>query len=306
MNATAVQPKAKAGRIRDTRPDRIFNAIIYTVGILILAVVIYPLYFIIIASFSDPSAVTNGRVLLWPSGFTLDGYKALLEHERLWLGYRNTIVYTLLGTLFGLAVNISAAYALSRRDLVFRGPLMLFFVIPMFFSGGLIPTFLTVNELGLYDNFWVMIVPFAVSTYNIIVARTFFQSNIPGDLLDAAQIDGCGNLRFFFQMVLPLSKAILAVLALWTAVGHWNSYFNALIYLRSENLHPLQLILRNILITNQMQSAMGTGEAAQIAMRTASLMRYSSIIVSTVPIMCMYPFVQKHFNQGVMIGAVKG
>lgn len=298
--------KQKGAKIKNAQGDRVFNIIMYAVSFVILLLVLYPLYFVIIASFSDPSAVTNGRVWLVPSGFTLDGYKELLKHERIWVGYRNTIVYALLGTVVSLTVNVTAAYALSRKDLVFRGPLMVFFMIPMFFSGGLIPTFLTVNDLGLYDNFWVMIIPFAVSTYDIIVARTFFQSNIPSDLLDAAQIDGCGNLRFFFQMVLPLSKAILAVLALWTAVGQWNSYFNALIYLRNEQLYPLQLILRNILITNQAQSAIGTGEAAQIAMRLASLMRYSAIIVSTVPIMCFYPFVQKHFNQGVMIGAVKG
>jgi len=176
----------------------------------------------------------------------------------------------------------------------------------MFFNGGLIPTFLVVKDLNLYNTFWVMVLPFSVSIYNVIVARTFFSNSLPEDLWDAAQIDGCGNLQFFFTMVLPLSKAIIAVIALWTAVGQWNSYFNALIYLQDADLYPLQLILRNILITNQMQFAMGTGEAAQLAIRKANLMRYAAIIVSTVPIMCFYPFVQKHFNQGVMIGAVKG
>lgn len=301
--------KAKSLRktsVKSTGSDIVFNVVIYSISAVVLLAVIYPLYFIIIASFSEPSAVTTGRVWLAPVGFTLDGYKALLAYDKLWAGYGNTILYTVLGTAFSLAVNVMAAYALSRKDLVFRRPLMIFFLVPMFFSGGLIPTFLTVKQFGLYNNFWVMIIPFAVSTYNVIVARTFFQTNIPDDLLEASQLDGCGNLRFFFQMALSLSKAILAVLALWIAVGHWNSYFNALIYLRDAELMPLQIILRNILITNQMQSAMGTGEAAQIAMRAAGLMRYSSIIVSTVPIMCFYPFVQKYFNQGVMIGAVKG
>ena len=293
-------------RIRSGGADRMFSAIIYIFAALALLVILYPLYFIIIASFSDPSAVSTGQVWLKPAGFTLDGYTALMEHDKLWLGYRNTLVYTVLGTAFGLFVNIAAAYPLSRKDLVFRTPLMILFVIPMFFSGGLIPTFLTVKEFGLYNNFWVMFIPFAVSSYNVIVARTFFESNVPGDLWDAAQIDGCGNLRFFFVIVLPLSKAILSVLALWIAVGHWNSYFNSLIYLRDENLMPLQIVLRNILVTNQMQSAMGTGEHVQIALRKAALVRYSSIIVSTIPIMCFYPFVQKYFNQGVMIGAVKG
>jgi putative aldouronate transport system permease protein len=271
-----------------------------------MLIIIYPLFFIVIASFSDPSAVTGGRVWLAPVGFTLEGYEALFKNSAIWIGYRNTVLYAAAGTLFSLLVNIPAAYTLSRKDLVFRKPLMFFFLITMFFSGGLIPTFLTVKDFGLYNTFWVMVIPFAVSVYNLIVARTFFENSFPADLREAAEIDGCGNIRFFFTMVIPLSKAIIAVLALWSLVGQWNSYFTALIYLRDQGLYPLQLILRNILVSNQMQSAMGTGEAAQIALRTASLIRYAAIIVSTVPVMCVYPFVQKYFNQGVMIGAVKG
>ncbi|MDR1703699.1 MAG: carbohydrate ABC transporter permease [Clostridiales bacterium] len=296
----------KTKNVRDIRSDLVFNIVLYSLAAIMLVIIIYPLYFIIIASFSDPSAVTNGRVWFWPGGFTLEGYQAVFEHERLWIGYRNTIVYTLMGTLIGLVINIPAAYVLSRKDLVFRKFLTFMFLFVMFFSGGLIPTYLTVRDFGL-DNTWlVMVLPFSVSIYNVIVARTFFQTSLPADLWDAAQIDGCGNLRFFFTVAVPLSKAVIAVIALWTAVYHWNSYFNALIYLRDENLQPLQLILRNILITNQMQSGLGTGEAAALMMRRANLMRYSSIIISTVPIMCFYPFVQKHFNQGVMIGAIKG
>ncbi|MBQ8162402.1 MAG: carbohydrate ABC transporter permease [Clostridia bacterium] len=293
-------------KVRRQGRDVVFDIILYTICALLLLIILYPLYFIIIASFSDPSAVASGSVFLYPVGFTLDGYTALLQQPQVWVGYRNTIAYTLVGTLIGLAVNIPAAYALSRRDLFGRRFLMGLFVFTMFFNGGLIPTFLTVQEAGLYNSFWVMVLPFAVSAYNIIVARTFFETSLPRELLEAAQIDGCGNLRFFFTMALPLSKAILSVIALWTAVGQWNSYFNALIYLRSENLYPLQLIMRNILITNQNFAAQGTGEAAMIAMRRASLVRYSMIIVSTVPIMCVYPFIQKYFDQGVMIGAVKG
>jgi putative aldouronate transport system permease protein len=194
---------------------------------------------------------------------------------------------------------------LSRKDLVGRKFITLFFIFTMFFNGGLIPTFLTIRDFHLYDTFLVMVLPFSVAVFDIIVARTFFQTSIPADLWEAAQIDGCGNLRYYFQIVLPLSKAVIAVLALWFAVGQWNSYFNALIYLHNKNLYPLQLILRDILITNQMQSSMGTGEAAQIALRLANMLRYSVIIVSTIPIMCLYPFAQKYFNQGVMIGAVK-
>ncbi|MDR2397574.1 MAG: carbohydrate ABC transporter permease [Spirochaetaceae bacterium] len=286
--------------------DRLFNVVLYALSLLILVIILYPLYFIVIASFSDPSAVSGGKVWLVPVGFTVDGYTALFGDVRIWRSYGNTILYTALGTVFGLGVCLPAAYALSRKDLVFRKPLMLFFIIPMFFSGGLIPTFLTVRQFGLYNNLWVMIIPFAVSIYHVIVARTFFANSIPEALMESARIDGCGNVRFFFQMVLPLSNAIIAVLALWTAVGHWNSYFNALIYLRNENLMPLQIVLRNILITSQSQASMGTGEAAQIALRTASLVKYAAIIISTAPIMAVYPFLQKYFNQGVMIGAVKG
>jgi len=286
--------------------DRLFNFIVYGLSGLVMLVIIYPLYFIVIASFSDPSAVSTGQVWFYPKGFTLDGYRALLDNESIWIGYRNTILFASVGTFISLAVNIPAAYTLSRKDLVFRKPLTFYFLITMFFSGGLIPVFLTVQGFGLYNTFWVMVLPFSVSVYNIIVARTFFQSNIPGELREAAQIEGCDNLRFFFTIILPLSKAIIAVLALWSLVGHWNSYFTALIYLRDRSLYPLQLILRNILVSNQMQSAMGTGEAAQIALRTANLIRYGAIIVSTLPVMCVYPFVQKYFNQGVMIGAVKG
>ena len=286
--------------------DYIFNIVVYSFSIIILLAVVYPIYFIVIASFSDPYAVSGGKVWFYPVGFTLDGYKELLKHSSIWRGYWNTILYTVVGTFIGLAVNIPAAYALSRKDLFGRNAIMLAFVFTMFFNGGLIPTFLTIKDFNLYNTFWVMVLPFSVSVYHIIVARTFFSSSIPLDLWDAARIDGCGNLRYFFKIVLPLSKAIISVIGLWTAVGQWNSYFNALIYLKDTKLYPLQIILRDILIINNVQSALGTGEAAQIALRLANLMRYSIIIVSTVPIMIFYPFVQKYFNHGVMIGAVKG
>ena len=298
--------KHTRNKVRRQGKDLLFDIVLYSICAVLLLLVLYPLWFIVIASFSDPSAVAGGHVWLWPVGFTLDGYDELFRQAEVWTGYRNTIVYTVLGTIFGLMVNIPAAYALSRKDLWGRRGLMGLYVFTMFFSGGMIPIFLTVQEMGLYNNFWVMIIPFAVSAYNIIVARTFFETSLPPDLWDAAQIDGCGNLRFFFTMALPLSKAVVSVIALWTAVGQWNGYFNALLYLRDAQLHPLQLIMRIILITNQVFAAMGTGEAAMIAMRRANLVRYSMIIIATVPIMCVYPFIQKHFDQGVMIGAVKG
>ena len=305
MSGMEAQTKKGARAVYTRSSDRILEIAMYIFAVLLLIVLIYPIYFIVIASFSDPAAVANGQVWLFPKDFTLAGYQELLKHSNIWVGYRNTILYTIVGTAIGLAVNISAAYALSRRDLVGGKYISLLFIFTMFFNGGLIPTFMTIRDFQLYDTFLVMVLPFSVAVFNIIVARTFFKTSIPEDLWEAAQIDGCGNLRYFVQIVIPLSKAVISVIALWTAVGHWNSYFNALIYLKDSNLYPLQLILRNILETNQMQSALGTGEAAAVALRLANLMRYAVIIVATVPIMCIYPFVQKYFNQGVMIGAVK-
>ena len=286
--------------------DKVFRFFLYLISGFILLSVLYPLYFVVIASFSDPSAVASGQVWLVPKGLTLDGYKELFRHNEIWTGYANTILYTIAGTFIGVAVNIFAAYALSKKDLVGRKVLMWLFVFTMFFNGGLVPTFITIKDFGLYNTFWVMVLPFSVSVYNIIVARTFFENTIPAELNDAAKIDGCGNIYYFFKIVLPLSKAILAVIALWTAVGMWNSYFNALVYLKDSWRYPLQLALRNILITNNLQMSFGSGEAMQIALRLSNLMRYSVIIVSTLPIMCVYPFAQKYFNQGIMIGAVKG
>ncbi|MBQ6706998.1 MAG: carbohydrate ABC transporter permease [Clostridia bacterium] len=302
MRSVALKDK----RIKSNRVDRIFSIFNYLFAAAFLLIILYPVYFVIIASFSNPYDVAGGRVWLWPVNFTLAGYEAVFKDSEIWIGYRNTILYTVLGTLFGLAVNLPAAYALSRRDLVGQKYIMLFFVFTMFFNGGLIPTYLTIKEFGLLDNFLVMIIPFAVSVYNIIVARTFFSNNISQEMLEAAQIDGCGNVRFFVQIVLPLSKAIIAVIALWTAVGHWNSYFNALIYIQDSDLYPLQLILRNILITNLQQSSAGLTQLSDQAMQTGMIMRYAVVVISTVPIMCVYPFIQKHFNQGVMIGAIKG
>ena len=298
---------ATAGRkVQRTASDKVFNFFLYLICGIGAFIVLYPMYFIIIASFSDPTAVSSGNVGFFPVRPTLAGCERLLGYASIWRGYRNTILYTVLGTAMMLAVNIPAAYALSRKDLVGRRIINLLLIFPMFFSGGLIPTYMTVRNFGLVDNFWVMIIPFSVVTYYVIVARTFFESSLPDGIWEAAQIDGCGNLRFFFSFVLPLSKAIIAVIALWAAVGIWNQYFNALIYLRSDYLQPLQIILRSILISNQNMASMTTGSAAQEAQELAELIKYAVIVVSSAPIMCMYPFVQKYFNQGVMIGAMKG
>ena len=277
----------------------------YFVAILLIVAIVYPLWFVVIASFSDPASITSGEVWLWPKKIDLGGYKELFKQKQIWLSYGNTIIYTLVGSFIALAVNIPAGYAMSRSDLAGKKLINIFYLIPMFVNGGLIPTYFVVKGFGLLNSFWVMVLPFSVSTYNIIVARTFFKSSLPESLWDAAQIDGCGTIRYFFQFALPLSKAVLAVIGLWTAVGLWNSWFNALIYLNNEKLQPLQLLLRRILISNQSLLGAATGSMAQELRRLSDMMKYAAIVVSTLPIMCLYPFLQKYFNKGVMIGAVK-
>ncbi|WP_197032713.1 carbohydrate ABC transporter permease [Clostridium sp. KNHs205] len=297
--------RQKPVRMKKSRQDRIVDFAIHAIAVLMILAVIYPLWFIIIASFSNPADVANGNVWVWPKKWILDGYRELFKQAAIWRSYGNTIIYTLTGTLVALLVNITAGYAMSRKDMVGRKWINLFYIIPMFISGGLIPIYLVVKDFNLLDSFWVMIVPFSVSTYNIIVARTFFNSSLPEGLWESAQIDGCGTIRYFFRFAIPLSKAIIAVIGLWTAVGIWNSWFNALIYLQSSNLQPLQLLLRRILISNQSLLGAATGEMASELRRLSDMMKYASIVISTIPIMCLYPFLQKYFNQGVMIGAIK-
>lgn len=286
--------------------DSVVNILFYVIAVIMILAVIYPLWFVIIASFSNPADVASGKVWLWPKAVDVRGYQKLFEQRQIWMSYLNTILYTLVGTLVALIVNISAGYAMSRKDLPGRKWINLFYIIPMFVNGGLIPTYLVVKGFGLLDTFWVMVIPFSVSTYNIIVARTFFESSLPESLWEAAQIDGCSTLRYFFSFAVPLSKAVIAVVGLWTAVGLWNSWFNALIYLQNENLIPLQLMLRRILIANESLLGAATGTMAQELRQLSDMMKYGSIVVSTLPIMMLYPFLQKYFNQGVMIGAVKG
>jgi putative aldouronate transport system permease protein len=285
--------------------DTLFDISVYGFAILLMLLIIYPLWFVIIASFSNPAEVANGNVWFWPSEWKLDGYMELFKQDIIWRSYFNTILYTIVGTFVALAVNIPAGYALSRKDLVGRKWISLFYIIPMFVGGGLIPTYLIIKEFGLLDTFWVMVLPFAVSTFNIIIARTFFSTSLPEGLWEAAQIDGCNTFRYFFSFVIPLSKAILAVIGLWTAVGIWNSWFNALIYLTNEDLQPLQLVLRRILIANESLLGATSGSLATELRQLSDMMKYAAIVVSTLPIMCLYPFLQKYFNQGVMIGLIK-
>jgi putative aldouronate transport system permease protein len=264
-----------------------------------------------VASVSNPDLVNSGKVWLWPSGFSLAGYQALFADNSIMRGYANTLLYTIGGTLLNLAVTIPAAYALSRRDFIGRKFFTLMFTFTMFFSGGLIPTFMVVKSLGLYNNPWVMVILGATSMTNIIITRTFFETNLPKELLEAAQIDGCSNTRFFFSIVLPLSTSIIAVMTLFFAIVHWNGYFVALIYLRDEKWQPLQIVMRDILMRSQFTAEMlqqGGDSAAKLQqeLQIAEQIKYALIVVASVPVMVIYPFVQKHFVKGVTVGAVKG
>lgn len=294
------------GAVRGNSFDRIFDIAVYCVLTLALFVTVYPLYFVLIASVSDYVAVNNGEVLLYPVRFTLECYQRLIKERYIWTGYLNTFLYTISGTALDVAVTILAAYALSRRDLVGRKGIMGYFLFVMFFNGGLIPLYITVNKLGLHNTRWVLILLGMVSVYNLIVARTFFEQTISQELLEAARVDGCGNARFFFSIALPLSSAIVAVITLYYAVEHWNNYFNALIFISDYDIMPLQIIARDILIANQRVDFSSEIEDVVARQRYAELLKYGIVIISSLPMLLAYPFVQKYFVKGVMIGAIKG
>ena len=298
--------KTKKTGIRVSPADRIFDILNYVFLTLCLLIVAYPLYFIVIASVSDPTAVYAGKVILWPARFTLEGYQRILDYESFFTGYRNTVIYTVVGTTVNVLITIPGAYALSRKDLVGRNFFMMGVTFTMIFSGGLIPTYLLVISLNLYNTMWALILPVAVSAWNLIVARTFFQQTIPDELLEAATLDGAGNTQFFLRVVLPLSKSIIAVMVLFYAVNHWNSYFNALIYLKSAEKYPLQLVLRNILFENSLGDMVEDASTLALQQRLGDLIKYGIIIASSLPLLILYPFLQRFFIQGVMIGAVKG
>ena len=299
--------KKNPTRIRDSKGDMIFNLFLTLLMIVVIIIIAYPLYFVIIASFSSPTAVNGGEVLLLPKDITFSGFKKILEYKEIWIGYKNSVIYTVAGTLINLAVTLPAGYALSRKRLFGRRPIMLLFAFTMFFSGGMIPTYMVIKKLGMLDTIWAMILPGACSVYNIIVTKTFMETSIPGELIEASTIDGCGDFQTFFQVVLPLSKPIIAVMTLFYAIGHWNNYFSALLYLDDPDKYPLQLILRELLIQNQISSGMTSGSAASIAERAliAEQMKYGVIIVACLPMMILFPFVIKHFKKGVMIGSIK-
>jgi putative aldouronate transport system permease protein len=292
---------------RKSKEDKIFDLINLILVAIMAVLVIYPLYFVIIASISNPNMIYEGKVWLLPKGITFEGYQRIFADSQIWIGYKNSIIYTFVGTLVNVAVTLMAAYALSRRDLYGRNIIMVMFLFTMFFSGGLIPTYLVVKNLGLLNTMWALILPKAVAVWNLIVARTYFQTTIPSEMLEAAKVDGCSDAKFFTKIVLPLSKPIVAVMVLFYAVGHWNSYFDALIYLNNEDLYPLQLILRNILIQNEASTQMISDlDSLAAKQRVSELIKYGVIIVASIPLLVLYPFVQKYFVKGVMIGGIKG
>lgn len=294
-------------KVKTSREDKIYYAVSGIVVMLVLICVLYPLIYIVSASFSSGSAVLGGKVFLWPVDFSLDGYLAVFKNRDILVGYANTIFYTVVGTAFNLCMTLIAAYPLSRRDLIGRDYFAFFFSFTMMFSGGIVPNYLLMRDLHLLNTRWALIIPGAISVYNMLVVKTFMQNSIPQELLEAAQMDGCSDTKYFFKVVLPLSKASIAVITLYYMVAHWNSYFNALMYLDDRSMIPLQLVLREILVNNTINSDMFMDpELMEAKQGVAELLKYSLIIVSSLPILCVYPFVQKYFVKGVMVGSVKG
>ena len=293
-------------KMKSGHSDRIYNISVMIIALSALLLVLYPMYFIVIASFSSSTLVNQGQVILLPKGINFYGYQKILERFEIWRGYRNTIFYTVGGTLLNLAVTLPAAYVLAQSRFRARRFIMTLFVITMYFGGGMVPTYMLVKSLHLINSPFTMVIMGAVSVYNVIITRTFFENSIPAELQEAAELDGCSHFKYFTSIVLPLSKAVISVITLYYAVGHWNDFFTALLYLNKDEYQPLQTILRNILISNQaMAGTTGAGEGA-FAQEYADQIKFAVIIVSTVPVLCIYPFIQKYFEKGVMIGAVKG
>ncbi|KPG70579.1 MULTISPECIES: carbohydrate ABC transporter permease [unclassified Enterococcus] len=299
--------------IKETRGDKLFLGFVYFFLFLALVVVLYPLIYIVSASISNPHMVNSGEMWLLPKGITLEGYKTLLGNNSIWRGYANTIYYTVLGTSINLIVTLPCAYALSRDDFYGRRAFTNFMIVTMFLSGGLIPSYLLIRSLGMLNTVWALVIPGAVSVYNVVVTRTFFQSTIPREMEEAAIVDGCSDFRLFMQIVLPLSTPIIAVMALFYGVGHWNSFFSALIYLSDKSMYPLQMVLREILILQDMSSnTVGSNVTAEVAnmlyskQQLAAVIKYGVMIVSSLPVIMVYPFLQKYFVKGMMVGSIKG
>ena len=294
-------------RVKSSKTDRLFDIINNSCLLLAFIVVLYPLLYIIICSFSTSLAIYSGKVWIWPVGFNLVAYREIFEYKPVLTGYVNTFFYTSLGTMINVICTIMAAYPLSRKDLVGRNLIMFIYTFTMVFNAGMIPTYLVIRNLGMLNTRWAMLIPQAVGVYYVIITRTFFQQNIAQDVLDAARIDGSDDIRFLFMIVLPLSGAVIAVITLFYAVFHWNAFFDAFIYLNERRLYPLQIFLREILIMNQIDAGMIVDPKAMREMEDLrELLKYALIIVSSVPILLLYPFIQKYFIRGVMLGSIKG
>lgn len=294
-------------KIRKSMSDKTLNTIVSSAMVVFVIIILYPLIYIVSSSFSSGPAVTSGQVLLWPVEPTLGGYKIVFDSKDVWTGYKNTLIYTGLGTVLNVVATILVAYPLSRKDLPCKGFYMTLFMIPMFFSGGLIPSYLVMSKLHLVNSRWAMMLPGLVSIYNMIVMRTFFQNSIPEELLEASKMDGISDIGYMTKILLPLSKASIAVVTLYYAVAHWNAYFNALIYLRDKSKQPLQLVLRRIMTSASLEASAGLDPEVVAEIQSAvDVMKYALVVVVTVPILVIYPIVQKYFEKGVMIGSVKG
>lgn len=297
----------KAKKVRHSVTDKRFEIILILILCILGVIVAYPLIYVLSSSFSSPSAVMSGKVWLLPVDFSLEGYEAIFKNKQVLIGYRNSLFYMVAGTCINVVMTMLAAYPLSRSDMPGQGPIMLLFTFTMIFSGGMIPTYLVIKNLNMLNSVWSMLIPGAISVHNMIIARTFIHSSIPHEMLEAAQIDGCSDTQYFLRMVLPLSGSVIAVITLYYAIAHWNAYFNAFMYLSDQNLYPLQLFLRDILISNKVDASMVIIDDGAVAKEgLAELLKYSLIVVAMLPVMVIYPFVQKHFVKGVMIGAVKG
>jgi len=287
--------------------DKLLYASTDIMLVLLLLVVGYPIVYVLSCSFSSGAAVSSGQVLLWPVDFSLQGYKVIFNYKSVWTGFSNTIFYTVVGTILNMILSVLVAYPLSRPNYQGKGIVTMLFTITMMFNAGIIPTYLLMSNLHLTNTRWALILVSAISTYNMIIIRTYFKNSIPGELIEAARIDGCSELRTLWSIVLPLSKAVLAVVTLYYAVSHWNSYFNAMIYLRDRNLQPLQIVLRDILSASKIDlTQIDNPELLAQMTGTADLIKYSLIVISSAPIIAAYPLVQKFFQKGVMIGSVKG
>ena len=293
-------------KVKTGMGDRMFYLISGLILTVIFLLILYPCIFVVSASFSSGTAVQSGKVVLWPVDISFVGYDTVFHNVNIWKGFMNSLFYTFFGTIINVALTMLAAYPLSRKDLVGRDKLMLFFTFTMFFSGGMIPMYLTVQQLHIYNTTWAMVLPVAVSAYNLIVCRSFFESGIPVELLEAAKIDGCSDFGFFFKIAIPLSKTIIAVMCLFYATAMWNQFFNALMFLQDDGKMPLQVVLRNLVLMNQ-SNQMGSSASEMVTkQKLAEQLKYCVVVVSAFPLLCVYPFLQKYFAKGVTIGAVKG